>query len=60
MKLIATNMIANGNIDEGVQLLCLIGKSVDACRYLQSYDRWTDAAWLAKVIFNLTLLLIHC
>jgi len=32
-----------------VQLLCLIGKSLDACRYLQSYDRWTDAAWLAKI-----------
>jgi hypothetical protein len=42
-------MIANGNVDEGVQLLCLIGKSMDACRYLQTYDRWTDAVWLAKV-----------
>eukprot|EP01114_Cavostelium_apophysatum_P016161 TRINITY_DN4543_c0_g1_i5.p1 TRINITY_DN4543_c0_g1~~TRINITY_DN4543_c0_g1_i5.p1 ORF type:complete len:1158 (+),score=259.94 TRINITY_DN4543_c0_g1_i5:107-3580(+) len=49
VKLIATNLIANGNLDEGVQLLCLIGKSLDACRYLQSYDRWADAAWLAKV-----------
>lgn len=49
MKLIATNLIAHGKVDEGVQLLCLIGKSLDACRYLQSYDRWTDAAWLAKV-----------
>jgi len=26
-----------------------IGKGVDACRYLQSCDRWRDAAWLAKV-----------
>ena len=42
-------MIANGNIDEGVQLLCLVGKSIDACKYLQSYDRYTDAAWLAKI-----------
>lgn len=49
MKLIATNLIAHGKVDEGVQLLCLIGKSLDACRYLQSYDRWTDAAWLAKI-----------
>jgi hypothetical protein len=49
MKLVATNLIANGSIDEGVQMLCLIGKSFDACRYLQSYDRWNDAAWLAKV-----------
>lgn len=34
---------------EGVQLLCLIDKGLDACRYLQSYDEWDQAAWLAKV-----------
>jgi len=49
VKLIATNLIANGEINEGVQLLCLIGKSFDACRYLQTYDKWIDAAWLAKI-----------
>jgi hypothetical protein len=49
MKLIGTNLIANNNIDEGIQMLCLIGKSFDACRYLQSYDRWTDSIWLAKI-----------
>jgi hypothetical protein len=52
-------------IDEGVQLLSLMpadplvpapspqlqaSKGVrDAARYLQSYDRWTDAAWLVKL-----------
>lgn len=34
---------------EGVQLLCLIDKGLDACRYLQTYGRWYQAAWLAKV-----------
>lgn len=45
-------MIAQGNLDEGVQLLCLIGKSFEACRILQVHDRWTDAAWLAKVNYS--------
>lgn len=49
LKMVATNHIVNGNIDEGVQFLCLIGKSFEACRYLQGYDRWTDAVWLAKI-----------
>ena len=34
---------------EGVQLLCLIDKGLDACRYLQTYGEWDSAAWLAKV-----------
>ena len=34
---------------EGVQLLCLIDKGLDACRYLQAYGHWETAAWLAKV-----------
>jgi hypothetical protein len=42
-------MIANGNMEEGVQLLVMAGRAGDACKYLQSYDRWADAAWLAKV-----------
>ncbi|XP_065339644.1 WD repeat-containing protein 11-like [Cloeon dipterum] len=50
IKLVATNLIANGNIGEGVQLLCLIGKGLDACRYLTSYALWERAAWLAKSV----------
>lgn len=34
---------------EGVQLLCLIDKGLDACRYLQTYGEWEQAASLAKV-----------
>ncbi|XP_071448701.1 WD repeat-containing protein 11-like [Hetaerina americana] len=50
IKLVATNLIANGNVWEGVQLLCLIGKGMDACRYLISYGLWTDAVWLARAV----------
>ncbi|KAL1122656.1 hypothetical protein AAG570_002983 [Ranatra chinensis] len=50
IKLVATNLIANGKIWEGVQLLCLIGKGLDACRYLVSYGMWEPAVWLAKSI----------
>uniref|UniRef100_A0AAR2LXY6 WD repeat-containing protein 11 n=1 Tax=Pygocentrus nattereri TaxID=42514 RepID=A0AAR2LXY6_PYGNA len=49
IKLVATNMIASGKLAEGVQLLCLIDKAADACRYLQTYGEWNRAAWLAKV-----------
>jgi len=50
IKLVATNLIANGNVWEGVQLLCLIGKGLDACRYLISYGLWEAAVWLAKSV----------
>jgi len=50
IKLVATNLIANGNVWEGVQLLCLIGKGLDACRYLISYSLWEAAVWLAKSV----------
>ena len=49
VKLVATDLIASGHIQKGVQLLCLAGKRSDACRYLQSYGHWEDASWLAKV-----------
>ena len=52
IKLVATNLIANGQLSEGVQLLCLIDKGLDACRYLQTYERWYQAAWLAKVTLD--------
>ena len=43
-------MYCRGSFSEGVQLLCLIEKSLDACRYLQTYGAWHKAAWLAKVL----------
>ena len=35
-------------VPEGVQLLCLIDKQQDACRYLQTYGEWHRSVWLAK------------
>lgn len=53
VKLVATSLIANGHITEGAELLTIISKTSDACRYLQSSDRWLDSIWLAKVgVFN--------
>ena len=49
VKLVATNMIASGRVGEGSQLLCLIGKTQDACRYLQSDNKWLESVFLAKV-----------
>eukprot|EP00118_Oscarella_pearsei_P009065 m.49863 g.49863 ORF g.49863 m.49863 type:complete len:1222 (+) comp34038_c1_seq1:279-3944(+) len=48
IKLVATNLIANGKLSEGVQLLSLIDKGLDASRYLQTYGEWNQAAFLAK------------
>ena len=52
IKLISTNLIANGKLNEGVQLLCLIGLVQDACRYLQDGNKWDKAIWLAKMRLN--------
>ncbi|RMZ97372.1 WD repeat-containing 11, partial [Brachionus plicatilis] len=49
IKLVATSLIANGKIYDGVELLCLIGLIFDACRYLQDNNEWEKAAWLAKM-----------
>lgn len=49
VKLVSTNLIANGRLQEGIELLCMINKSLDACRYLASHGQWELAVWLAKV-----------
>lgn len=48
IKLVATNMIAEGKLWEGVELLCLTDKVYDACKYLQSDQHWDSSLWLAK------------
>merc|ERR1719369_2169591 len=50
--MVATNLIAEGRLWEGVQLLCLTGKVVDACTYLRSSGNWGPALWLAKCRLN--------
>ena len=52
IKLISTNLIANGKLNDGIQLLCLIGLVQDACRYLQDSQKWDKAIWLAKMRLN--------
>lgn len=52
IKLIATNLIANGKLADGIQLLCLNGLVYDACRYLQDNSQWDKAIWLAKMRLN--------
>jgi hypothetical protein len=52
IKLVATNLIASGHLSAGVELLCLIDKGLDACRYLQSYEEWELAAGLAKATLS--------
>lgn len=37
---------------DGVQLLCLIDKGLDGCRYLQTYGEWRTAAWLARATLS--------
>jgi len=48
-KMVAGQLIAQGRLQEGVQLLCLIGKASDACKFMISESKWADAAWLANV-----------
>ena len=48
MKFVASSFIASGDLNMGVELLCVIGKGFDACRYLQIHDKWEEAARLAK------------
>ena len=48
-KMVAINLIVRGDIDRGVQLLVLVGKADEACRYLVDAGRWDDAVKLAKL-----------
>lgn len=60
IKLVATNLIANGHIGEGAELLNFISKTADSCRYLQSADQWLESIWLAKVLCLAVVILLHC
>lgn len=48
IKLVAASLIASGAVDDGVQLLYLIDKIFDSCRYLQSNGQWKKSIWVAK------------
>uniref|UniRef100_A0A8R1I657 WD repeat-containing protein 11 n=1 Tax=Caenorhabditis japonica TaxID=281687 RepID=A0A8R1I657_CAEJA len=49
IKLIATNLIASDLIEDGVELLFLVGAGADACKYLQSQKQWTKSIVYAKM-----------
>lgn len=55
IKLVAASLIASGSLDQGVQLLLLIGKVQDACRYLQSQGQFKKCAWIAKTCLDCEL-----
>jgi hypothetical protein len=48
MLVCATNLIATDRLDEGVQMLVLIGRGLDACQHLQNRGLWQQAARIAK------------
>uniref|UniRef100_A0A0K0F676 WD_REPEATS_REGION domain-containing protein n=1 Tax=Strongyloides venezuelensis TaxID=75913 RepID=A0A0K0F676_STRVS len=48
IKLVAMNMIANGHINDGVQMLFLIDHGLDACKHLQSQGNWLQSVVYAK------------
>ncbi|XP_037068815.1 WD repeat-containing protein 11-like [Pollicipes pollicipes] len=47
-KLVATSLIAAGHVYKGVEILCVIGQTLDGCRYLQSSGLWEEAVVLAR------------
>ena len=49
-KMVATKLIAEGQLWEGVQLLCLVDKVWDACTYLRASKHWEDSIWLGHII----------
>jgi len=48
MKMVATSLLSEGKLWEGVQLLVLTGKVGDACSYLRSAGHWDQALWLGR------------
>ncbi|MDP2437293.1 MAG: hypothetical protein Q8P67_16230, partial [archaeon] len=44
----ATNLLATEFLYEGVQLLLLVGRGLDACTHLQNRGHWNEAARIAK------------
>ncbi|KAL3999054.1 hypothetical protein ACH3XW_17590 [Acanthocheilonema viteae] len=49
IKLVATNLIANECMTDGVQMLFLIGHGDDGCRYLQAHGFWSKSFHFAKL-----------
>ena len=52
MKITATNLIASGQIDDGLEMLCLLSKHSEAAKYLESSNDWSKAILLCKTSLN--------
>ncbi|VDO04110.1 unnamed protein product [Rodentolepis nana] len=52
VKLLAANLISNGHLFDGVEMLCMLGMHLEACRYLETYNEWGTAIWLAKCMLS--------
>lgn len=52
IKLVATNLVACGKLQDAVEILCFAGCFDDACRFLQVHDRWEAAASLGKATLD--------
>ena len=51
-KMVAIKLISEGSLQEGVQLLTIIGKGFEGCKHLISQGKWTQAAWLASLLLE--------
>uniref|UniRef100_A0A7E4VV83 WD_REPEATS_REGION domain-containing protein n=1 Tax=Panagrellus redivivus TaxID=6233 RepID=A0A7E4VV83_PANRE len=49
IKMVATNLIAQNQLNDGIVLLFLIDQGMDACRFLASNGRWAQALQYAKM-----------
>jgi hypothetical protein len=52
LKIIATNLIACGDTDGGLELLCLLQKHNEAYKYVESTNEWGKALLLCKTALN--------
>ncbi|VDL18885.1 unnamed protein product [Hymenolepis diminuta] len=52
VKLLAANLISNNHLFEGVEMLCILGMHIEACRYLETYNEWGTAVLLAKCMLS--------
>jgi len=49
VKMVATSLLSEGRLWEGVQLLALTGQVTEAVSYLRSAGHWSIALWLARL-----------
>jgi hypothetical protein len=52
LKIVATNLLASGDTDDGLELLCLLSKHSEAVKYVESANDWSKAILLSKSSLN--------